>query len=110
MLAKGRALRGVCGKLLIFYCCCPPDINPLFCCHAQVCNSGGTSTLREIDPPYMYSSRQARLREKERRDTFAKMASSSSAAALPAAPAAPAAAPAPPAEEPKKGLLSKLFS
>lgn len=32
----------------------------------MVCNSGGNSTLREIDPPYMYSSRQARRQIKDR--------------------------------------------
>ncbi len=31
-----------------------------------VCNTGGSSTLREIDPPYMYSSKEARLKSKQR--------------------------------------------
>ena len=31
-----------------------------------VCNSGGAFTLREIDPPYLYNSRDVRRREKDR--------------------------------------------
>ena len=35
-----------------------------------VCNSGGMSTLREIDPPYMYSSKEARRRSKSRMERW----------------------------------------
>ena len=35
---------------------------------SSVCNSGGCGTVREIDPPYMYNSRDASRRERERAD------------------------------------------
>ncbi|KAL4520247.1 hypothetical protein Ndes2526B_g01226 [Nannochloris sp. 'desiccata'] len=38
-----------------------------------VCNSAGTSTLREIDPPYLYNSRDIRKRQKERVETYADL-------------------------------------
>jgi hypothetical protein len=34
-----------------------------------VCNTGGGSTLREIDPPYMFSSKEARVKSKRRLET-----------------------------------------
>ncbi len=36
-----------------------------------VCNTAGSSTLREIDPPYLYNSRDIRRRQRERADTYA---------------------------------------
>lgn len=33
-----------------------------------VCNSGGSGTLREIDPPYEYNSRDQAQREREKAD------------------------------------------
>jgi hypothetical protein len=44
------------------------DISPLQAEDA-VCNSAGNSVLREIDPPYMYNSRQARRKNKEKLET-----------------------------------------
>jgi hypothetical protein len=41
------------------------DVSPVQAADA-VCNSAGHSTLREIDPPYMYSSRQARRSSRQR--------------------------------------------
>jgi hypothetical protein len=38
-----------------------------------VCNSGGTSTVREIDPPYLYNSRELRARQKRRAQTYAQL-------------------------------------
>jgi hypothetical protein len=38
-----------------------------------VCNSGGTTTVREIDPPYLYNSREARRRQRERMATYAQL-------------------------------------
>lgn len=38
-----------------------------------ICNSGGSSTLREIDPPYLYNSRETRRRQRERAETFAAL-------------------------------------
>lgn len=38
-----------------------------------VCNSGGSSTLREIDPPYLYSSREIRRRRRERIEAYAQL-------------------------------------
>lgn len=35
-----------------------------------VCNSAGNSTLREIDPPYMYNTKNARRKTKERLSRF----------------------------------------
>lgn len=34
-----------------------------------VCNSGGTGTLREIDPPYSFNSREQAQRERAKADT-----------------------------------------
>ncbi|GAB4813693.1 hypothetical protein N2152v2_000739 [Parachlorella kessleri] len=76
-----------------------------------VCNSGGASTLREIDPPYMYSSKEARRRAKSRMESFARLASAAPAApaqqpvappkpAQAAQPSTPAAAAAAPAQQP----------
>lgn len=35
---------------------------------STVCNSGGCGTVREIEPPYLYNSRDASRRERERAD------------------------------------------
>jgi len=40
-----------------------------------VCNSAGNSTVREIDPPYLYNSRDVRRRQKERVETYADLIS-----------------------------------
>ncbi|KAL4436585.1 hypothetical protein ABPG75_003724 [Micractinium tetrahymenae] len=36
-----------------------------------VCNQGGPGTVREEDPPYLYSSREMKRRQRERADTYA---------------------------------------
>ena len=41
------------------------DVSPL-AAEEAVCNTAGPSTVREIDPPYMYSSRQSRRSAKQR--------------------------------------------
>ncbi|GAB4823828.1 hypothetical protein N2152v2_010874 [Parachlorella kessleri] len=64
-----------------------------------VCNTGGNSTLREIDPPYMFSSKDARIRSKQREQIFGKLAGPAASAALPSGSAAPAA----PQEDKKSG-------
>lgn len=38
-----------------------------------VCNSGGTSTVREIDPPYLYNSREIRRRQRARAEAYASL-------------------------------------
>lgn len=38
-----------------------------------VCNSAGASTVREIDPPYLYSSREVRRRQKQRAESYASL-------------------------------------
>ena len=38
-----------------------------------VCNSTGSSTLREIDPPYLYRSREARRRRREQAEAYAML-------------------------------------
>ncbi|GAB4814589.1 hypothetical protein N2152v2_001635 [Parachlorella kessleri] len=48
------------------------DVSPLQAEEA-VCNQAGSSVLREIDPPYMYNSRQARRRSKERLESYSHL-------------------------------------
>ena len=38
-----------------------------------VCNNAGSSTVREIDPPYLYNSREIRRRQKERAESYADL-------------------------------------
>lgn len=38
-----------------------------------ICNSGGASTVREIDPPYLYNSRSLRERQKARAQSYAQL-------------------------------------
>ncbi|PRW45249.1 low-CO2 inducible [Chlorella sorokiniana] len=40
---------------------------------SSVCNSGGCGTVREIDPPYLYNSRDASRRERERADCYVSL-------------------------------------
>ncbi|GAB4818999.1 hypothetical protein N2152v2_006045 [Parachlorella kessleri] len=48
------------------------DVSPL-AAEEAVCNTAGPSTVREIDPPYMYSSRQSRRNAKQRMQNFTKL-------------------------------------
>nr|AXF41556.1 LCI70 protein [Chlorella sp. ArM0029B] len=38
-----------------------------------VCNQGGHGTVREMDPPYLYNSRETKRRERARADTYAAL-------------------------------------
>jgi hypothetical protein len=37
------------------------------------CNSTGSSTLREIDPPYLYRSKRERRRKREQAETYSEL-------------------------------------
>lgn len=44
--------------------------------HDVVCNSGGNGTVREVEPPYLYNSRDMSRQERERADWCAGRGSS----------------------------------